>query len=224
MTRSNRKTLAAAGGGLAALVLAAGALAQTETFSPKEESDALVSDAAEILGVEPAALTDALRQAFENRLDEAVADGRFTEEQALVLKDRLESGDLPLLMRPWGDHRAEPGFHGHELSGGLDAAAELLGVTEDELRSALADGDTLADVAEEQGASVDDLVSAMVDAAKADLERAVEDGRLTDAMRASILESLDERVRALVTEGFRGFHDGPGHQFRGGPFFDSDAA
>lgn len=225
MTASRKTKLVGAGGGLAALVLAAGALAQTDTFSPKEERDALVADAAELLGVEPAELTDALRQAFENRIDEAVADGRLTEEQAERMRAHLESGDLPLLHGPWGGHgpRDGMGLH-HGFPGGLDAAAEALGLSEDELRDALRDGDTLADVAEEQGTSVDDLVRAMVDAARADLENAVEDGRMTDAMRDSMLESLDERIRALVTEGFRPLHGGPGH--RGfGPFSGSrDAA
>jgi len=225
MTASRKTRLAVAGGGLAALVLAAGALAQTDTFSPKEERDALVADAAELLGVEPAELTDALRQAFENRIDEAVAGGRLTEEQAERMREHVEGGDLPLLHGPWGGHgpRDGMGLH-HGSSGGLDAAAEALGLSEDELRDALRDGDTLADVAEEQGTPVDDLVRAMVDAARADLEKAVGDGRMTDAMRDSMLESLDERIRTFVTEGFRPLHGGPGH--RGfGPFSGSrDAA
>jgi len=213
MTASRRIRLVAAGGGLAALVLAAGALAQTDTFSPKEERDALVADAAELLGVEPAELTDALRQAFENRIDEAVADGRLTDEQADRMREHLGSGDVPLLHGPWGGHgpRDGMGLH-HGFPGGLDATAEALGLSEDELRDALRDGDTLADVAEAQGTSVDDLVRAMVDAARADLDQAVEDGRMTDAMRDSMLESLDERIRALVTEGFRPLHGGPGHR------------
>lgn len=223
MTASRRTKIAAAGGGLAALVLAAGALAQTDAFSQKEESDALVADAAELLGVEPAELSDALRQAFSNRIDEAVEQDRLTEEQAERLREGLESGEAPLLMGPWGGHG--PGHHGvqHGFPGGLDAAAEYLGLSEDELRYALRDGDTLADVAEERGKPVDELVRAMVDAARADLGEAVEDGRLTDAMRDSMLESLDERIRALVTEGFRPLHGGPGH--RGpGPFFGTQDA
>jgi hypothetical protein len=224
MTASRRTKIAAAGGGLAALVLAAGALAQTDAFSPKEESDALVADAAELLGVEPAELSDALRQAFSNRIDEAVEEGRLTEEQAERLREGLESGEAPLLMGPWGGHG--PGHHGvhHGFPGGLDAAAEYLGLSEDELRDALRDGDTLADVAEEREKPVDELVRAMVDAARADLDEAVEDGRLTDEMRESMLETLDERIRDLVNEGFRHAPGGPGH--RGfGPFVPSgDAA
>jgi hypothetical protein len=224
LTASRRTKIAAAGGGLAALVLAAGALAQTDAFSPKEESDALVADAAELLGVEPAELSDALRQAFANRIDEAVEEGRLTEEQAERLREGLGSGEAPLLMGPWGGHG--PGHDGvhHGFPGGLDAAAEYLGLGEDELRDALRDGDTLSDVAEEREKPVDELVRAMVDAARADLDEAVEDGRLTDEMRESMLETLDERIRSFVNEGFRHAPGGPGH--RGfGPFVPSgDAA
>ena len=223
MTASNRKKLIAAGGGVAALVLAAGALAQTDAFSPREESDALVADAAERLGVAPDELSDALREAYSNRIDDALAQGRITEEQAERLREALESGDLPLLHGPWGGHG--PGHGGHGPFGGLDAAAEFLGLGEDELREALGDGDTLADVAEERGKSVDGLVDALAENARAQLDQAVEDGRLTEAMRDRIAENLEERVRALVTEGFRGHHGGPGHHLRGGPLFGSgDAA
>lgn len=210
MTGRTRK-LVAVGGGAAALVLAAGALAQADTFSPKEESDALVADAAELLGVEPAELTVALRQAFSNRIDAAVEDGRLTEEQAERLKEALEEGDLPLLHGSWGGHGPGHGLH-HGFPGGLDAAADYLEMSEDELRAALRDGDTLADVAGEQGKDVDGLVSALVEAARADLDEAVEAGRMTEEMRASMLESLDERIRTLVTEGFRPLPGGPGHR------------
>lgn len=226
MATSRRTKLAAAGGGLAALVLAAGALAQTDTFSPREESDALVGDVAELLGVEPAELTEALRQAYTNRIDQAVEDGRLTEEQANALKERLEAGDVPLLLGPGGGHGPGHGhgFHGHGFPGGLDAAAEYLGVSEEELRSALADGDTLADVAEERGKPVDGLVDAMVAAARADLDQAVEDGRIPEELRDSMLSTLEERIRDHVSEGFRHVPGGPGH--RGfGPFSDyRDAA
>jgi hypothetical protein len=225
MTGPRRTRLVATGGGLAALVLSAAALAQTETFSPREESDALVADVAEQLGIEPSRLTDALREAYTNRIDQAVEDGRLTAEQADALKERLETGDVPLLMGPWDGHGPGHGFHGgHGFSGGLDAAAEYLGLSEDELRMALEDGDTFADVAEAQDKAVDGLVDAMVAAARADLDEAVEEGRITEELRDSMLSTLEERIRDHVNEGFRHVPGGPGH--RGpGPFFGSgDAA
>ena len=51
------------------------------------------------LGVEPDELEDAIEQALENRLDEAVKAGRMTQEQADALKERHRVRRLPALRR-----------------------------------------------------------------------------------------------------------------------------
>ena len=63
----------------------------------KTESQAVIDDAAKELGVEPSALSDALKHALENRIDEAVDAGRLTEEQGKELKERIDSADVPLV-------------------------------------------------------------------------------------------------------------------------------
>jgi hypothetical protein len=97
---------------------------------------------------------------------------------------------------------------------GLDAAASYLGLTDEELRTELSDGTTLAELADEKGTSVDELVTTLVDAAKAELAVAVEAGRLTEEQQAKILDGLEERITTSVNEGFRGGH---GHRGPGGP-------
>ena len=84
--------------GVAALAVAGGgaAIAATTLGSPQEESRAVIEDAARELGVTPTELSDALEEALENRVDEAVADGRLTEEQGEALKEKLESQEIPL--------------------------------------------------------------------------------------------------------------------------------
>ncbi len=61
-------------------------------------------------------------------------------------------------------------MHGGGLIG-LDAAASYLGLSDEELRTELEDGSTLAEVAGEQDKSVDGLVTALVDSAKAGSRR-----------------------------------------------------
>jgi hypothetical protein len=192
--RRHTGKIAVAGAALVAAIGGGGAIAATQ-LDPREESQAVVNDAAEQLGVEPSELTAALREALENRVDAAVEDGRLTEEQGAELKDRIESGEVPLvgLGGPRLEHRMGP-HHVHEL----DAAASYLGMSEAKLMSALEDGKTLAEVAEERGKSVDGLVDALVDAAKADLAAAVAAGKLTDAQRDSIVSGLKERITSLV--------------------------
>jgi len=55
---------------------AVGAVAASRTFSPAEERQAVIDDAARQPGVAPAALSDALTQALKNRVHEGVQGGR----------------------------------------------------------------------------------------------------------------------------------------------------
>jgi polyhydroxyalkanoate synthesis regulator phasin len=209
----------------AALVIAGGgaALAASDVFSPEEESKAIIDDAAKQLGVEPSELSAALKQALENRIDEAVAEGRLTEEQAKELKQRLESADTPLLFPRFGfgGHGPWEGHFGHFAT--LETAASYLGLTEAELRAELADGKSLADVAKEEGKSVDGLVQALVKAATERIDGAVDDGKLTESQADDLKQNLEERIRDLVNRepgsfGPSGGPDHSGHGFRRGFF------
>ncbi|HEU0246956.1 MAG TPA: hypothetical protein VFR38_07700 [Gaiellaceae bacterium] len=198
------------GGAAVAAVLVglgtAGAIAASGAWSPSEERKAVIEDAARQLGVEPDALSDALKQALENRIDAAVEAGRITEEQANALKERLESGgDVP----PLGGFGPHFGHFGHV--GSLEAAAEYLGLTAAELREQLEDA-TLAEIAKDRGKSVDGLTKAMVTAAEARIDEAVAAGRLTQEQAAELKAALPDRVEALVN----GEHRGPGRDFRPG--------
>lgn len=221
-----KRTKIAMGAGAALAVVGAGGAMAAGQLSPSTESKAVVEDAAEQLGVEPAELSDALKQALANRLDEAVKAGSLTEAQAEAMKQRLESNDFPLFGGPALGHRGGPGHHlGHGM--GLDAAASFLGVTETELRTELQSGKTLAEVAKAEGKTVDGLVDALVTAATKRLDAAVADGRLTKAQRDEIVASLEERTTAMVNgerPAFRehrgpGFGMGPGRGFGGGQGF-----
>lgn len=218
MTR--RKQIATA---LAAVLVVAGlgaaaAIGASHVLSPSEESRAVIDDAAAQLGVEPSELTDALKHALENRIDEAVEAGRLTDEQAGRLKERLESSDVPLLFR-LGGPRAHGfgsgrglGHGGHVLHLGiLDAAAAFLGMSEAELREALRDK-TLAEIAGDKGKTTSGLVDELVATHTKRIDEAVADGKLTDEHAARLKEGLDERIQALVERELR--HPGDGrHRF-----------
>jgi uncharacterized protein YidB (DUF937 family) len=219
MTRRKKLALAAGASAVALLGLgAAGAIAASTLLSPGEDSKAVIDDAARQLGVEPQALSDALKQALKNRVDEAVKAGRLTEEQGDALKERIDSDEYPLLF----GHgvRGEPGLFGgpglfghHDHLEALSAAASYLDLTEAELREALQDK-TLADIAKDKGKSVDGLVKALVAAQEKRIDRAIADGRITKQQASELKASLDEHVRALVNGEFRGTRE----EWRRGPW------
>jgi hypothetical protein len=201
-------------GAVAGLAVAGGgaAYAETQLGSPQQENQAVLNDAAKQLGVEPGALSAALKKALENRVDDAVAAGRLTKAQGDELKQRIESGDVPLFGGPGFGPRS---IHHAGAFGGLDAAASYLGLTEAQLRTRLESGKSLADVAKAQGKTVDGLVQALVDAAKKKLDAAVTAGRLTQSQADLILAGLKSRITDFVNGaplhfGFRhGFRDSP---------------
>jgi len=220
LNRSTKIKMAA--GAAVAFAVAGGgaAIAATQTWSPREESQAVIEDAAGQLGIQPSELSDALKKALENRVDQAVEDGRLTEEQADALKERIDSGAAPLVFGGFGG----PGFgHGHfGHFADLDGAATYLGLTTAELRAELEDGKTLAEIAKAEGKSVDGLIQALVKAANERIAEAVADGRLTQAQADELEADVEERITDLVNGELHGpgpgFHHefGPGSGFHGG--------
>jgi hypothetical protein len=192
---------------------AGAAVAAQKLVSPKQESQAIINDAASRLGVQPSALSDALKAAFKARIDAAVADGRLTKDRGDKLKARIDSGDVPF----FGGGFGRGPHHGHGLFIRLDAAATYLGVSKADLRASLRDGKTLAQVAKDKDKSVDGLVAAMVTAAKNRLAEAVAAGKLTDAQRDAIEQTLEQRTRDLVNAAPPALRR---HGPRGGESFD----
>ena len=186
--------------GLMAISGAGAAVAATQLRSPQEESRAVVNDAARELGVTPEQLSNALKTAMKNRIDDAVRDGRLTQQQGNRLKQSIDEQAVPML----GPGRMMgPGFHGRGHFGPhhfakLETAAEYLGMTQAALRDALRDGKTLAQVARDRNKSVDGLVNALVAEKRERINQAVEDGDLTRAQANRILEDLRSRVTDMV--------------------------
>ena len=201
------------------------AIAASNLLTADDRGQAVIDDAAAELGVEPSALDEALREGLKNRVQEAVDAGTLTEEQGAELEQRIESGDTPLFGGLGRFHRlGGDGEHAHPgRLGGLEAAASYLGLTQEELHEQLRDGDTLADIAKEEGKSVDGLVQAMVAAAKKEIDAAVASGRLTQERADMIEPNLEERTTDLVNGELRRGPFGPDRRFGSGFRFQGDS-
>ena len=101
----------------------------------------------------------------------------------------------PTSMKAPTEHR-DPGRPG--IKPGLAAAATAIGVTEDELRTALRDGQSIAQVAQSKGVDVQKVIDAIVADARTRLDAKVRDGDLTQARADEKLENLEQRVTDSV--------------------------
>ncbi len=114
------------------------------------------------------------------------------------------------------------GFH-HGFGGqvGLEAAAEVLGITTDELSNQLWAGETLASLAEEAGVDLvelrDAVEAARVGATRDAIEQAVEDEVLSRDHADWLLEGLDKGYWNGFGRGGRGAFHGPGFKGFGPP-------
>jgi cytochrome c553 len=172
---------------------------------------------AEIAGDKTDALIAALVADAQTHLDQAVADGKLTQAQADERKATLTERMTALVNRtPPADGERGPGRPGHGpdmMKPGLAAAATALGISEDELRTQLQSGKTIAQVAQDKGVDVNKVITALVDEAKARLAQAVTDGKLTQAQADARSAELTQRITDMVNRtGPAGghHHHGPG--------------
>ena len=127
-------------------------------------------------------------------LEPLVEDGTITDAQADAVAGHLAT--------------TLPGRHGHFIGRGpglasFEAAAEIIGIETSELREALADGSTLAEVAEDNGADVETLVDGLVAALNDKVDELVADGRITEEQAAEIKENAPERIESFVNAEIR---------------------
>jgi hypothetical protein len=151
--------------------------------SPRAERDAFLSDVAGRLGVS----VDDLKKAFR--------DAR---------KARGMRGTGPFFGPPHGRGLG----HAHQA---LGAAAGYLGLSRGELMSKLRDGQSLAEIAQAEGKSVDGLKAAIRAALVDRLDAAAAAGRLSEAQKQPFLDRLDAMIDDLVERsrprhGLRGVH------------------
>ncbi|HSF84336.1 MAG TPA: hypothetical protein VLG28_01590 [Acidimicrobiia bacterium] len=161
------------------------------------ESDETIADIASAQGVTVDDVIAALMGDAQERLADAVDDERLMQDEAderlVEIEERITgfvNGEIQL---------GRGGFGGSRGFGpGLEAATNLLGLDSSEITAQLQDGATLADLAEQQGVSVNELTAAMVAPAAEHLADHVEGGELTQYEADERLTRITERIEAMV--------------------------
>ena len=147
------------------------------------------------------------RARISEALQVLVDDGTLTEAQREAVVETLQNA-LP----DRGEFRERLGQRGQRGAGEI---AEILGLEGSEIREALRNGSSIAELAEAQGIDSADIVDAIVARAEERLDTAVENGRIDDTQAAEMLTRAAERAEDLVNGeielgGRRGHHRGFG--------------
>jgi uncharacterized coiled-coil protein SlyX len=216
MNGKSKKVFAAAGVTLAVAAGAGGAIAASGKGRPGRAGTPGPAVIAAYLGLTPAqlrqqlkagkslaqiavaqgksvsGLEDAIYADVQAHLDRAVANGRLTAAQEQAILSRLKTRLDDLLNHSFAT-MARPATRRFGA-----AIATYLGVTPAELRAELRAGKSLGQIATEHGKTVAGLKSAVLDAVKARLDKAVANGRLTAAQEKAILDRLSSHLDQLV--------------------------
>jgi len=151
---------------------------------------------ADELGVSADDLVPAAKAATKATIDAAVAAGDLAQDVADRMKGAIDKADgdgcrlLGAAFHGWGRHAAKVEL-GVDLFG---AAADALGMDKADLFNALRSGDSLEQIAEDQGEDYDDVSQAVHDAAEANLDELVAAGKMTQEREDAFLAKLDEAL------------------------------
>jgi hypothetical protein len=181
----------------------------TDELRTQLEAGKSLADVAKAQDVDKQKLIDALVKAGEERLDEAKAE--LPDRVAELVEATPGEGGFGR-----GGHRGGPGPR-------LEAAAKVLGLSEDDLKAQLKDGKTLAEIAKAQNVDEQKVIDALVAEVKTRTAAAVKAGKITQAQADERVKDATERITKLVEEGFpKGGPGGHGPGDRPEPPADDD--
>ena len=175
----------------AVVVLGLAAVSIGGVVTSAQEGDgsigSFLAKVADKLGISEEELETALDEARTETIDEAVAEGRLTEEQA----ERARESGFPLRtrFRGAGEHKGYV----------IEAAAQVLSMSQEELKDELKDGSSLAEVVEAQGMTVDDFKAELLIQLQALLDSDVADGTLTQEQADNIFGCAEEKIDSILS-------------------------
>jgi transposase-like protein len=183
------------------------------------------------LNISEQTLRDAIKKTNLSFLDKAVTDGKITKEMADKIRADIESGQFGFFFGGPGGPGG-PGGHGGPGGPGMDGRghpgghfagpefAAFLGVTQEQLRTELASGKTIAQVAEAHGKTRQQVSDFLIAARKAELARGVADGKMTQAQADEQLKMFTDNIATMLDSTGKPPMGGPGGAGRpvpGGP-------
>ncbi len=142
------------------------------------------------IGKSQAQINAAFQKAIAETLADEVKSGQITQAQADAIKQKLAKQTPCALPSHMGGHHGNKGQFGAYMQQYITASAAALGITEAQLKTDLANGQSLSQVAAAQHVSEADFRTRLIANLKPALDQAVTDKKLTAQQETLILQQL----------------------------------
>lgn len=133
-----------------------------------------VAKLANNLGMDQDKVSAALDATKQQMLDEAVKQGRITQEQADKIAARKDGGFCG-----FGFHEGKMRHKSKIGDRNLDNMANILGITSEQLKTELESGKKMQDILREHGLTMEQFKQKMQEQRKAEIDRYVAEGKIT---------------------------------------------
>ncbi len=167
-----------------------------------------IAELASEKGVELQAIIDAVMDDARERMAEEVTEEDITRKRADEMLEHMQERLTDMLENGGGRMG--------EVRGGMmdqfELIAEQLGLSEEELRDEIRDGNSVAELAEEKGIDLQTIIDAALNRAREQLAGEVAQENITQKRADEMLEKLEERLPDMVERDmpFGGPGRGPG--------------
>ncbi len=144
---------------------------------------------------------DAILAVQKAHLDQAVADGKLTQEQADAIYNRISEKAQTWISKDGVLTGKRPGKAIRAAGMWMQAAADALNMSVADFMQALRQGQTPAQIAEAHGSSPQALTDAIIAAQRAQLQKAVDAGAMTQDRMDRILARVSKTITRWVERG-----------------------
>ena len=167
-----------------------------------ERRDNFLGRVATNLGISLDQLRTAFKTAETQTVDQLLADGKLTQDQADKLKAKIQSGDGFGIGRFLGKHEGAKDRRQDRIAnirnGLVESAATALHMTPADLKAQLKSGKSIAQVATAQSIDLSAVKTQITGDAKTKLDKLVADGKLTQARADQALQKLTDNLDAAL--------------------------
>lgn len=190
------------GGFLLALVLLVGAVAGTAFATTDQQAGSpaatlyqdFVAKLAANLGIDQDELTTAIDATKQQMLDEAVQEGKITQEQADKIAERKDGGFCGFGFNDGRmGNKGNMGTEGRLGGRNLDGMAYILGITSEELQAELESGEIMQDILTGHGLTMQEFRQKMQEQREAQISQDLTDGKITQEQADKKLQNKGPR-------------------------------